>query len=941
MKHGVGSYGQLGNAIVNLYAKCGNLDYAEKAFSLLDKRDVLAWNSLLSVYSMSGLWDKVVRSFGYVQVSGGFPNQHTYAIVLSACGRLMAVRLGRQVHCSVIKMGFEFDSFCEGSLIGMYAKSHSVADARRVFDKAINPDTVSWTAMVAGYVQSGLPEEALKIFEKMREIGHVPDQVAFITVLTACVGLGRLGDARHLFSQMTHPNAVAWNVMISGHAQRGLEAEAVHYFWDMKKSGIKSTRSTLGSIFSAIASLASLDHGVVVHSEAIKQGLDSNVYVGSSLINMYANCNNVEAARKVFDVLSERNVVSWNTMLKSYMQNHDGYEVFYLYFDMRGCGFKPDEFTYTSVLSACAFLEGLEAGGQFHSVIIKNNFDSNLFVGNALVDMYAKCGALKEARKQFELIRNRDSISWNAIIVGYVHGKNEDEAFRMFQRMIFNGIVPDEVALASVLSACANLQALEKGRQVHCLVVKCGLEISLYAGSSLIDMYAKCEALTAASLVLSRMPNRSVVSMNSLIAGYTIVNLEEAVNLYREMRNEGLTPSEITFVSLLDACDGCDKLVLGKQIHCSVLKFGFLCDSDFLGVALLGMYMNTLSTKTASVLFLEFPHPRSTILWTAMISGFTKNDCSELALQLFRDMHGYTAMPDQATFASVLKACAALASLRDGKEIHSLIFRAGFGSDELIGSALVDMYAKCGDMKSSVNFFEEMVRKNDVFSWNSMIAGFAKNGYAESALKVFEEMSRTCVSPDEVTFLGVLTACSHAGWVFEGRRIFNVMVNDYNIEPRVDHCACMVDLLGRWGFLKEAKEFIENLKFEPGAMIWATLLGACKIHGDGIRGRWAAMKLIELEPQNSSPYVLLSNIYAASGNWDEVNALRKAMKERGVRKLPGCSWISVQEKTELFVAGDKLHAYAGEFLPVIKDLMAVMSDYGYCAETDCFLYDES
>ncbi|XP_057972951.1 pentatricopeptide repeat-containing protein At3g09040, mitochondrial [Malania oleifera] len=940
MKYGVGSKGNLGNAIVDLYAKCGNVDYAEKACNLLDERDALAWNSVLSMYLRCGMLQKIIQSFGYMQNGGVLPNQFTYAIVLSACGRLVDVDFGRQVHCSVLKMGFEFDSFCEGSLIDMYAKCHFVTDARRVFDGAVEPDTVSWTAMIAGYVQSGSFEEALKVFEEMLKLGRVPDQVAFVTVITACVGLGKLNDACHWFSQMPNPNVVAWNVMISGHAQRGYEAEAIGYFQNMRKANVQSTRSTLGSVMSAVASLAALDLGLQVQAQAIKQGLDSNVYVGSSLINMYCKCEKMEAARKVFDALDVRNVVLWNAMLGGYSQNGYAYEAFELFLLMRWCSYQPDEFTYTSILSACACLESLEMGCQLHSFIIKNNFNSNLFVGNALVDMYAKCGALKEARQQFELIRGRDNVSWNAIIVGYVQEQNEDEAFNIFRRMIFNGVVPDEVSLASVLSACANIQAIEQGKQVHCLSVKSGLGTGLYAGSSLIDMYAKCGANRAAHEVLSCMPEWSVASMNALIAGYAQNNLEEAIDLFRAMQDEGLSPSKITFASLLDACNGAHKLNLGRQIHCLVLKRGFLYDADFLGVSLIGMYMNSLSRTDASILFSDFSHPKSTVLWTAMISGLTQNECSEEALQLYKEMRSYDAMPDQATFACVLRACAILASLRDGREVHSLIFHTGFDLDELTGSAVVDMYAKCGDMKSSEQVFEEMGSKNDVISWNSMIVGFAKNGYALSALKIFDKMNQACVRPDDITFLGVLTACSHAGRVSEGRQIFDIMVDRYKIEPRVDHCACMIDLLGRWGFLKEAEEFIGKLKFEPDAMIWASMLGSCKIHGDDIRGKWAAEKLIELEPQNSSPYVLLSNIYAASGNWDEVNSLRKAMKEKGVRKLPGCSWILVGQKTDLFVAGDTLHPCAGEIHSILKDLTMQMKEDGYIAETDPFLHEE-
>ncbi|KAL5776731.1 hypothetical protein ACOSP7_009657 [Xanthoceras sorbifolium] len=940
IKFGLGSKGLLGNAIVDLYAKCGNVDLAEKVFYRLEKRDVFAWNSILAMYLKSGLSDHVVKSFALLCNSGVLPNEFTFAMVLSACARSVDISYGRRIHCKVIKFGLQSISFCQGALIEVYSKCNNVSDARRVFDGAMDLDTVSWTSMISGYVQADLPEEALEVFEKMKKVGHIPDQVAFVTVINACVHLGRLDDACELFSQMRNPNVVAWNVMISGHSKRGYEAEAVKIFQKMRKTGVKSSRSTLGSVLSAISSLAALDFGLIVHAEAIKQGLNSNIYVGSSLISMYAKCKQMESAKKVFDSLDEKNIVLWNAMLGGYSQNGYAHEVLELFSEMKSSGFHADDFTYTSILSSCACLEYLEMGCQLHTVIIKNNLASNLFVGNALVDMYAKSGALTEARQLFDRMRNQDNVSWNAIIVGYVQEGDKFEAFNMFQRMILCGIVPDEVSLASILSASANVQGLKQGKQVHCLSVKVGLETSIYAGSSLIDMYAKTRNIEAAHKVLSCMPGRSVVSMNALIAGYAQNNLEKAIILYQEMQAEGLNPSEITFASLLDACDGPHKFNLGTQFHCVIAKMGLLYNDEFLGISLLGMYMNFKRNTDARILFSEFLNPKSTVLWTAIISGHTQNDLNEDALHFYRAMRSDNALPDQATFVSVLRACALLSSLRDGRGIHSLIFHTGYDLDELTGSALVDMYAKCGDVKSSIQVFDEMGTKNFVFSWNSMIVGFAKHGYAEDALRIFDEMKETHVLPDDVTFLGVLTACSHVGKVSEGRQIFDSMVNYYGIHPRVDHCACMIDLLGRGGFLKEAEEFIDKLNFEPDAKIWATLLGACGIHRDDVRGRWAAEKLIELEPQNSSPYVLLSNIYAALGKWNEVNSLRREMRERGVKKLPGCSWIVIGQKTNLFVAGDTSHPSADSIHSVLKNLTALMRKDRHIPVIDSFCHDE-
>lgn len=868
------------------------MDFVEKAFSQLEKKDVFAWNSVLSMYSKHGLFATVLDSFVSMWNHGVQPNEFTFAMILSSCSRLRDVNYGRQVHCGVYKMGFEFSPFCQGALIDMYAKCSSLKDARLVFDGALNLDTVSWTAMIAGYVQVGLPVEAVKVFDKMRRVGDVPDQVALVTVINAYVALDRLGDACGLFAQIPNPNIVAWNVMISGHAQRGYAEEAISFYLKLKRIGLKATRSTIGSVLSAIASLSLLNYGLMVHAQVIKEGLNANVYVGSALVNMYAKCEKMDAAKEVFDSLDERNIVLWNAMLGGFAHNGLAHKVMDLFSCMKQHGPQPDEFTYTSILSACASLKDLKLGRQLHTVMIVNKFASNIFVTNALVDMYAKSGALKEARKQFELMKIHDNVSWNAIIVGYVQEEHNEEAFFMFRSMVSDGTLPDEVSLASILSACANVQEFKQGQQCHGLSVKVGLDTSIYAGSSLIDMYVKCGALSAACDVFYTMPYTSVVSINALIAGYTTNGVKEAINLFQEMQIVGLKPTEVTFAGLLDGCyEGASMLKLGRQIHCQVMKWGFLFGCEIVCVSLLCMYMNSQSLSDSETLFSELLNPKGLVLWTALISGYAQNNHCEKALQFYLQMRTENNLPDQAAFASVLRACSGLSSLQNGREVHSLILQTGFNMDEIVCSALIDMYAKCGDVESSAQVFHEMCSKNSVISWNSMIVGLAKNGYAEEALEVFTQMEQESIMPDDVTFLGVLSACSHAGRVAEGRKIFDLMVGHYKLQPRVDHLGCMVDILGRWGFLNEAEEFIIGLGFEADPMLWSTLLGACRKHGDEVRGRRVAEKLMELNPQSSSPYVLLSSIYAASENWKGADSLRRQMKSKGVKKLPGCSWV--------------------------------------------------
>ncbi|KAH6761062.1 Pentatricopeptide repeat superfamily protein [Perilla frutescens var. frutescens] len=906
LKFGISSEGKLGNSILDLYAKCGHMDYSRKVFLHLEKRDGLAWNSIMSMKSRKGFLIDVLEDFVSMWSSGVAGNQFSFAIVLSACAKLMDLELGKLVHCALMKMGFETEAYCEGALIDMYAKCGYLVVAKRIFDGAMYPDKVSCTAMISGFSQVGLINEALKVFEQMQEAGHVLDDVVLVTVLSTCLGHGRLDDACCLFAKIPKPNVVAWNVMISGHVKGGKEGEAIKLFKNMVNAGSEPTRSTLGSVLRAIATIANIKYGLQVHSWALKRGLSTNIYAGSSLVNMYAKCQKMEAAKAVFNDLEEKNEVLWNALIGGYAQNGHAHEVLKLFVDMKISGSQPDEYTYTSLLSASACLEDIDMGCRLHSVIIKNEFGANLYVQNALVDMYAKCGALLKARKLFEQIKNRDNVSWNAIIVGYVQEEDEEEAFCMFHRMMSEGIAPDEVSLASILSGVANLKDLFKGMQVHCFMLKYGLEKAMYAGSSLIDMYCKCRVVDIASEIFSSMHERSVVCVNALISGHAQFSLGKAANTFKYMLLEGLQPSEVTFATLLEACSQNIDLYFGMQIHCFILKAGLPFNDEFLTVSLLGMYMSTGRNSDAIGFFSELPHPRSTVIWTVLISGSAQNDHYEDALLWYQEMRCHDAMPDQATFASVLRACSILTSLEDGRKVHSLIFHVGYDKDELTGSVLVDMYAKCGDIKLSAQVFREMISKKDVISWNSMIVGYAKNGYAEDALEIFDEMKNANIKPDEVTFLGVLTACSHAGMVPKGREIYDSMISLYGVQPRLDHRACMVDLLGRWGFLEEAEKFIDNMGSEPDSMIWTTYLSACRLQGDEARGKRAAEKLIELEPHDSSPYLLLSSIHAASGNWDGVKVVRKQMTEKGLVKLPGSSKISLAYQVLLHKIPDSL-----------------------------------
>lgn len=942
LKIGVPLDKDLGNSLVDLYAKCGSLNLAENLFKRLGKRDEHAWNSILSAHCRRET-DECIRLFGAMWSSSARPNQFTFAIVLSACGRLVDHGFGQMLHCGIIKMGYELSSFCQGSLIDMYAKCNLIDDARKVFDRSVDPDMVSWTAMISGYVRIGSYEEASRLFSKMDALGKTPDQVLLVTAINSLLKTGKLQEARDLFNQMQNPNVVAWNVMISGHAQNGHADEALRLFKDMQRRGFKPTRSTMGSVLSAVCSSAASHNGRLIHSFGIKVGLDANIYSTSSLISMYSKCDAVDDARKVFDISEDKNLVVWNSMLSGYMQNEFSIEVLDLFVKMQGCEVLPDECTYVSALCACSQLETTCVGQQLHSNLLKRSYGNNIYVQNALVDMYGKSGDMKDAWRQFELIEDRDVISWNAIIGGYAYNNEEENAILLLNLMRFAKFEPDDVSLSNVLSACADLQTIEMGEQIHCLSIKLGYESNLYVGSSIIDMYVKCNALLAANNAYKNMPVKNVVSRNAFLSGLARNNNSEgAVGLFRDLQVEGLKPTEFTFASILPVFGGQFGLDMGKQVHGYTIKSGLLRKDLCLVVALLGMYLKLSNKEEAKRLLCDNMHlyTSHTILWTAMISGCVENNDLEEALQLFWEMRCKGITSDEATFASILSACAKLTSLRNGKEVHSLILKAGYDSDVCMSSTLIDMYSKCGQLEDSWQVFNEVNDTEEIIPWNSIIVGFATNGFAEDALHIFSEMQMKHIQPDGITYLGALTACSHRGLVSKGLEFFETMKLKNGIQPRPDHYACMIDLLGREGSLEQAELFIKSLPFEPDSVIWATFLSACRIHGDTERGKWAAEELIKLEPHNSSPYVLLSNLYAASGDWNKFNEVRREMRNRGVHKSPGCSWIEVNRKNNVFVAGDKFHPMANDIYAVLNELMCQIYDGGYVAKQDLFSMDE-
>eukprot|EP01018_Ginkgo_biloba_P036783 Gb_13100 [translate_table: standard] len=659
-------------------------------------------------------------------------------------------------------------------------------------------------------------------------------------------------------------------------------------------------------------------------------GLRNENWNRYTTVAMHVRCESLKNAGL------RQNVGFWTKIIVEYAKNGLDEEALKLFGQMQRESVKPNHITFASVVSACGRLGVLEWGQSLHAVIFKTRCKADVSVWNALVTMYSNCGSIQDALKVFDETHKKDVVSWNAIIAGYVQSGHCREALRLFSDLQHGDCKPDHATFTTILSACSAPETLQLGKQIHVHIIKSIFELVISVGNALITMYSKCGTLESAHQMFDKMHKRNVVSWTAMISGYAQNGLgREALKLFCQFLRAGMKPNMLTFAPVLMACATLKALEQGRQIKTHIIKSGF--ESNVcLGSALLDMYAKSGSMADARQVFERIPD-QDVVSCTAMMAGYTEHGLGEEVLQLFCKMKRANMNPDEFTFASVLAACFSL-SLEQGKQVHAHIMKNGLELVVFVGNTLLNMYAKCGSIEEASQVFGKMINRN-VISWNSMIAGYAQHGQGREALKVFEQMQQALVKPDYITFLGVLNACSHAGLVNEGNDYFSSMSRDHDITPRLEHYACMVDLLGRAGRLGEAEDFINKMPIEPGALVWQSLLGVCTIHGNIDLGRRAAECLLDLNPQDAATYVLLSNIYAAAGRWDDRAKVRKMMKDRGVRKEPACSWIEINSRIHPFTVDDRSHPQIRGIHEKLRELTQLMREAGYVPNTHLVLHD--
>ncbi|KAF3434993.1 hypothetical protein FNV43_RR22080 [Rhamnella rubrinervis] len=688
-------------------------------------------------------------------------------------------------------------------------------------------------------------------------------------------------------------NVYQWNSIIRALTHSGKFSEALRHYGEMQNMEVQPDTYTFPSVINACAALQDFETGRIVHGRILEMGFGSDLYICNALVDMYARFGDLQRARLLFEDMSHRDIVSWNSLISGYSSHGYFEEALEIYHRLRMEFLVPDSYTISSVLPACGGLLDAKEGLTIHGLVEKIGIHADILVSNGLLSIYFKFCRLEDAQKVFNKMVVRDSVSWNTVICGYSQLELFEESIELFMQMV-NKFRPDLLTITSVLHACAHLRDLEFAKCVHDYVKKSEFDFDITANNILIDMYAKCGNLLVSQEVFDSMENKDCVSWNSLINGYLINGCYyEGLKLFKRMK-VGTKPDFVTYVMVLSLSAQLAYLHWGRLSHCDILKLGF--DSHLVvSNALLDMYTKCGKVEQSLVVF-ENLKARDVVTWNTIISASIHYEDCSLGFRMMSRMRNEGLMPDVATMLGILPVCSQLAAKKQGKEIHGCILRLGFDLHLPVGNALIEMYSNCGNLESSIQVFKQMKMK-DVVTWTSLISSYGMHGEGKRALRAFAEMEGTGVLPDHLAFLAVIFACSHSGLVENGLACFDRMKKDYKIEPRIEHYACIVDLLSRSGLLVQAEEFIHSMPFKPDASIWGALLSACRASGDTTIASRVLEQIVQRNLYDTGYYILVSNIYAALGKWDQVRAIRKVMKAKGLKKDPGSSWMEIEKKS--------------------------------------------
>jgi len=576
----------------------------------------------------------------------------------------------------------------------------------------------------------------------------------------------------------------------------------------------------------------------------------------------------------------------------------------------------------------------LPEGKQLHAHLIKFGFCQVLSLQNQILSVYLNCQETEDAKKLFDELPVRNVVSWNIMIRGSV-GRNENESscmrlcFTYFRRMLLEMVVPDYITFNGLICLCARFCDAEMGIQLHCFTVKVGLDLDSFVGCALVDSYAKCGLVENARRVFCDVPCRDLVMWNVMISCYVFNCLpEEAFSMFNSMRLEVANGDGFTFCSLLSVIsdDSLEYYDFGKQVHSLVLRQSF--DSDVLvASALINMYAKNENIIDARRVFDQMSI-RNVVAWNTMIVGCGNHGDGNEVMKLLREMLREGFLPDELTISSIISSCGYASAITETLQAHAFAVKLSCQDFLSVANSLISAYSKCGSITSAFKCFE-LTSQPDLVTWTSLIYAYAFHGLAEKATEMFENMISCGIKPDQIAFLGVLSACAHCGLVTKGLQYFKLMTNAYQIVLDSEHYTCLVDLLGRYGLINEAFEILKSMPIEANSDALGAFIGSCKLHSNMELAKLVAEKLFFIEPDKSVNYAVMSNIYASQKHWCDVERIRKTMEDKRDGKVPGCSWTEIGNQVHSFVSNDKSHPNALEMYVTLNMLLRPMKEQNY------------
>ncbi|CAJ1967571.1 unnamed protein product [Sphenostylis stenocarpa] len=659
-----------------------------------------------------------------------------------------------------------------------------------------------------------------------------------------------------------------------------------------------------------------------IHGSLIKSGCEGDLFVDNNLVNLYSKFNNMADAQRIFDEMPVRSTVTWTTLMKGYLKNGDVECVLCIARDMCMVDEKFNEHTCSVVLQACRSSENRFFGEQVHAFVVKGGLQNNVVVATSLVSMYSRSGHLDCAERVFGGISDKDAQCINYMILEYGKAGLGDKALRIFVDMLQSGLKPNEYTFTNLISACDFSVGLNVGKQLHGLAVTYGFMCETSLRNAIITMYGQHRMVEEAERLFAELDERSLISWSALLSVFVKNgHADKAFDFFFNMIQIGVPLDSGCFSTVLDGCSEWNNLKFGVQIHGLIIKLGHVSDVNS-GTALVDFYAKCGSLQSAREIFDRLRN-KTIASFNAILVGYLNSkvrDDEEDPMGFFSKLRFNGVKPDCITFSRLLCLSANQACLVTGKSLHAYSIKVGLEDDTAVGNAVITMYAKCGTVQDAYQIFSSTNR--DCVTWNAIISAYALHGEGNKALLLFEEMKEQGFAPDEITILAILQSCSYSGLWETGLHLFNEIQSKYGIRPVIEHFSCVIDLLGRARNLSKAFDIINKSPFPDSILLWRTFVNACKLCGDLQLGMWASRKLLDLAPNDASSYILVSNMYAEGGMFEEAAKVRTAMNDLKLTKEKGSSWIEIDNEVHYFIASGKDHPQSREIyakLDLLKD----------------------